>query len=159
MGYNWPCLGATDPSYTPGGDHNEQQLTSEEHESMDTYGHDTYLSPLTWRYGSEEMRIVWSEVEKRRLLAPLLGRTGRGAVRGRASFRPEQVDDLRAHVEDVDVARATEIEREIRHDLMAEIRTFAEQCPVGGRDHPSGRHFDGCAGQCGRHAHATRARR
>ncbi|HXF62259.1 MAG TPA: adenylosuccinate lyase, partial [Caldilineaceae bacterium] len=31
-----------------------------------------------------------------------------------------------------DIERATAIEREIRHDLMAEIRTFAEQCPVGG---------------------------
>ncbi len=131
MGYNWPWLGTTNPSYTPGGDHNEQQLTSEEHESMDTYGHETYLSPLTWRYGSEEMRIVWSEVEKRRLLRQFWVALAEAQCEA-GIVRPEQAEDLRAHVEDVDVARATEIEREIRHDLMAEIRTYAEQCPVGG---------------------------
>jgi adenylosuccinate lyase len=31
------------------------------------YEHDTFLSPFTWRYGSEEMRAIWSEVHKRRL--------------------------------------------------------------------------------------------
>jgi adenylosuccinate lyase len=36
------------------------------------------------------------------------------------------------HQDDIDIARAAAIEREIRHDLMAEIRTYAEQCPVGG---------------------------
>jgi adenylosuccinate lyase len=45
---------------------------------------------------------------------------------------PEQVADLRAHAGDVDIERAHEIETEIRHDLMAEAKTFAEQCPVGG---------------------------
>jgi len=44
----------------------------------------------------------------------------------------EQVADLRAHQDDIDIERAQEIEREIRHDLMAEIRTYAEQCSVGG---------------------------
>ncbi|MFQ5409120.1 MAG: lyase family protein, partial [Anaerolineales bacterium] len=44
----------------------------------------------------------------------------------------EQVADLRAHVEDVDLARAREIEAEIRHDLMAELLTYAGQCPLGG---------------------------
>ena len=33
---------------------------------------------------------------------------------------------------DVDVARALEIEKTIHHDLMAEIKVFAGQCPVGG---------------------------
>ena len=35
---------------------------------MSSYDHEGYLSPLTWRYGSEAMRRVWSEAEKRRLL-------------------------------------------------------------------------------------------
>jgi adenylosuccinate lyase len=45
---------------------------------------------------------------------------------------PAQVDDLKAHVDQVDVERAHQIEAEIHHDLMAEIKTFAEQCPIGG---------------------------
>ena len=43
-----------------------------------------------------------------------------------------QVADLRARQDDINIERAQQIEEEIRHDLMAEIRTYAEQCPVGG---------------------------
>ena len=32
-----------------------------------TYDYNTFLSPFTWRYGSQEMRRVWSEEHKRRL--------------------------------------------------------------------------------------------
>jgi len=34
---------------------------------QETYGYDTFLSPFTWRYGSQEMRRLWSEGHKRRL--------------------------------------------------------------------------------------------
>jgi adenylosuccinate lyase len=96
-----------------------------------TFDHTTYLSPLTWRYGSAKMRGIWSEVHKRKLyrrfwvaLAEAQQEAGLVTV--------EQVADLRARQDDIDIARATEIEQEIHHDLMAEIKTFAEQCPVGG---------------------------
>ena len=45
---------------------------------------------------------------------------------------PEQVADLERQADKIDIPRAMEIEAEINHDLMAEIRTYAEQCPVGG---------------------------
>jgi adenylosuccinate lyase len=96
-----------------------------------TFDHETYLSPLTWRYGSGEMRRVWSEAEKRRLLRRFWVALAE-AQQGAGLVSAAQVADLRAHVEDIDIARAAEIEHEIRHDLMAEIKTFAEQCPVGG---------------------------
>jgi adenylosuccinate lyase len=96
------------------------------------FDHETYLSPLTWRYGSAEMRRIWSEAEKRRLwrlvwvaLAEAQHQAGLVAA--------EELADLKAHREDVDVGRSEEIEAEIRHDLMAELRAYAEQCPVGGR--------------------------
>jgi adenylosuccinate lyase len=95
------------------------------------FDHDTYISPLTWRYGSEEMRRIWSERHKRRTwrriwvaLAEAQAELGLVA--------PEQAADLRAHADQVDVDRALEIEAAIKHDLMAEIKAFAEQCPVGG---------------------------
>jgi adenylosuccinate lyase len=94
--------------------------------------HQTYLSPFSWRYGSEEMRAVWSEAHRRRLwrriwvvLAETQSEFGLVA--------PEEAADLRAHADQVDIDRALEIEAAIEHDLMAEVRTFAEQCPVGGR--------------------------
>ena len=92
----------------------------------------TYLSPFTWRYGSPEMRRIWSEEHKRRLWRQLwiaLAET-------QAEFglvTAEQIADLQAQAGAVDVARALEIEAEIHHDLMAELRIFAEQAPLGGR--------------------------
>jgi adenylosuccinate lyase len=95
------------------------------------FGHETYLSPFTWRYGSVEMREIWSEVHKLRMwrriwVALAEAQAELGLV------TPEQVADLRAHSDDVDVERARQIEAEIKHDLMAEVKAFAEQCPIGG---------------------------
>ena len=94
------------------------------------YGHETFLSPLTWRYGSDEMRQIWSEVNKRRLWRQIWV----ALAQAQAEFglvTQAQVDDLRVHVDDVDIERAEEIESDIRHDLMAEVRTYTEQCPAG----------------------------
>jgi adenylosuccinate lyase len=44
----------------------------------------------------------------------------------------EQAADLKANAEHLDIERSLEIEGEIHHDLMAELRAFAEQCPTGG---------------------------
>jgi adenylosuccinate lyase len=96
-----------------------------------SYDHETYLSPLTWRYGSAEMRRLWSEAEKRRLLRRFwVALAEAQCAAGLVSAA--QVADLRVHQDEIDIERAAAIEQEIRHDLMAEIRTFAEQCPLGG---------------------------
>ena len=95
------------------------------------FSHDTYLSPFTWRYGSPEMRALWSETHKRRLWRRIWVALAE-AEQAVGLVTAEQVADLRAHQDDVDLARAHEIEAEIHHDLMAEVRTYAEQCPVGG---------------------------
>ena len=96
-----------------------------------SFDHETYLSPFTWRYGGETMRELWSERHKRRLwrriwLALAEAQHALGLVTA------EQVADLQAHVDEVNIERAHQIEAEIRHDLMAELRTYAESCPVGG---------------------------
>jgi adenylosuccinate lyase len=97
----------------------------------DQFDYTTFLSPFTWRYGSDEMRHVWSEVHWRRLFRRIWVALAE-AQQAAGLVTAEQVADLRAHQDDVDVERAHEIEREIRHDLMAEIRVYAEQCPAGG---------------------------
>lgn len=96
-----------------------------------TFHHDTYISPLTWRYGSQAMRHLWSEHHKRRLMRRVW--VALAAAQHQAGLViAEQLADLQNHAEDIDIPRALEIEQETRHDVMAEIRTFAEQCPVGG---------------------------
>lgn len=92
---------------------------------------ETYQSPFTWRYGSPEMRTIWSEAGKRRLWRKLWVAMAKAQIPF-GLVTHEQADDLAAHSEDVDVRRALEIEGEIHHDLMAEIRVFAGQCPKGG---------------------------
>ena len=92
---------------------------------------DLYLCPFAWRYGSAEMRKIWSERTARHLWRRIWAALAR--VQGRYGLvTPEQVADLEAHVDDVDMGRALAIEAEIHHDVMSEIRTYAEQCPVGG---------------------------
>jgi len=93
--------------------------------------HDIYQSPFSWRYGSDDMRRIWSERNKRVTYRKLWA----ALAKVQASFglvKQEQVDDLVAHIDQVDITRSLEIEAEIHHDLMAEIKAFAEQCPVGG---------------------------
>jgi len=96
--------------------------------------YDLFESPFSTRYGSDAMRRVWSERHKR-LLWRRLWTALAAAQADLGLVRPEQAADVRAHAADVDdasIARALEIEHEIRHDLMAEVRAFAEQCPIGG---------------------------
>ena len=98
---------------------------------MTSYTHETFLSPFSWRYGSEEMRRIWSDVNKRRLWRRIW--VALAQVQARAGLvADEQVADLAAHQDEIDWDRAQEIEGALRHDLMAEVRTYAEQCPTGG---------------------------
>jgi adenylosuccinate lyase len=90
-----------------------------------------YQSPFSWRYASPEMRAIWSEIHKRRLWRQIwcaLARTQQpfGLV------SRSQLAELEAHAGQVDLERALEIEAEIHHDLMAELKVFAEQCPGAG---------------------------
>ena len=92
---------------------------------------DTYLSPFTWRYGSPAMRHLWSETNKRLLWRQLW--VALAEVQCEFGLvKPDQAADLRRHMTEINIPRTLEIEVEIQHDLMAEVRTFAEQCPVGG---------------------------
>jgi adenylosuccinate lyase len=96
-----------------------------------TIDHTSFQSPFSWRYASNEMRFIWSENNKRQLwrriwvaLAEAQSRFG--------LVTPGQVADLKAHADQIDMERALQIEAEIKHDLMAEVKTYAEQCPIGG---------------------------
>lgn len=96
-----------------------------------TFTHEQFISPFSWRYGSTAMRHLWSETYKRRTWRRIWGELARAQMRA-GLVTADQVADLEAHAEDIDIARALEIEERIHHDLMAEVQTFAEQCRVGG---------------------------
>ena len=95
------------------------------------FGFDTFISPLTWRYGSSEMKALWSEEHKRLLLRRVW--IALAKAQNKAGLVSDaQLADLQAHAEDINIERALEIEAVIHHDLMAEIKTYAEQCKTGG---------------------------
>ncbi|HZZ64537.1 MAG TPA: adenylosuccinate lyase [Candidatus Baltobacteraceae bacterium] len=93
--------------------------------------YDMYASPFSWRYGRAELRALFSEQERRKLwrevwVALAEVQSAHGLV------SPEELADLRAHAGEIDIDAALAIEREIHHDLMAEIRLFASQAKIGG---------------------------
>jgi adenylosuccinate lyase len=93
--------------------------------------HDSYQSPLSFRYGSLEMRAVWGERRKyevwRRIWVALAAAEHEAGLVSAA-----ELEDLRAHERDVDVERIYEIEATTKHDVVAAIREFAEKAKVGG---------------------------
>jgi adenylosuccinate lyase len=88
-------------------------------------------SPFASRYGSAEMRTIWSDANKRKLWRRIWVALAEAEAQA-GVVTPEQVADLKQHADQLNTARALEIEKEIGHDVMAEVRAFAEQCPVGG---------------------------
>ena len=90
-----------------------------------------YLSPFSWRYATPAMRTVWSEENKRKIWRKVWV-TLAEVEAGYGLVSQTQISDLNAHQTQIDLKRALEIEAEIHHDLMAELKTFAEQCPLGG---------------------------
>ncbi len=90
-----------------------------------------YASPFSWRYGRAELRALFSERERRRLWRSVWVALAESQARSGLVTQAE-LDDIRAHKDAIDLGAALAIEREIGHDLMAEIRVFASQAKVGG---------------------------
>ncbi len=99
---------------------------------MDT---DRYISPLSERYASRQMQYIFSQDMKfktwRRLWIALaetemelgLSRDGRPVI------TQEQIDELKAHAEDINYEVARAREKEVRHDVMSHVYAYGQQCP------------------------------
>jgi adenylosuccinate lyase len=93
--------------------------------------YESYASPFSWRYGRAPLRALYSEKMRRRLWRAVWVALAE-AQSAHGLIEEAEVADLRAHAGDIDVEAAIAIEREIHHDLMAEIRVFAQQARRGG---------------------------
>lgn len=93
--------------------------------------HESYTSPFAWRYGREELRRLFAERERRRLWRAVWVALAESQARSGLVSEAE-LADIKAHANEIDIEAALAIEREIGHDLMAEIRVFASQATVGG---------------------------
>ncbi len=95
------------------------------------YDYSTYLSPFTMRYGSAALRHTWSEENKRLLWRRVWVALARAQHKA-GLVTSEELADIVSHEKDIDIPKSKEIEKEIYHELMAEIRVFSEQCHIGG---------------------------
>jgi len=95
------------------------------------FDYSTYLSPFTWRYGSTDMRALWSEQTTRRLWRRVWVALAQAQSEA-GLLGADELADIIAHQNDVDIAAAHAVERDIGHDLMAELKVFAGQCRMGG---------------------------
>ena len=91
----------------------------------------TYQSPFTWRYGSDDMRHIWSEENKfqtmRRIWVELAS-----AQKDLGLVSQEELDDLKKNQNEIDIERILEIEKETKHDIVAAIKEYAEKTKVDG---------------------------
>ena len=90
-----------------------------------------YRSPFSWRYASAEMRELWSEEHRRRVWRQVWVALAQ-VQQGFGLVTAEQVADLQAQQNNINLPRALQLEEELQHDLMAEVHTYAEQAPIGG---------------------------
>ncbi len=91
---------------------------------------DRYVSPLSERYASREMQYIFSPDKKFRTWRKLwIALAETEYELGLSSISREQIEELKAHAEDInyDVAKARE--KEVRHDVMSHVYAYGVQCP------------------------------
>ncbi|MDO8573497.1 MAG: adenylosuccinate lyase [Candidatus Daviesbacteria bacterium] len=91
----------------------------------------SYTSPFSWRYGSEEMRKIFSEENKYKLWRKIWVALARAQSK-EGLVSKEELEDLEKHQANLDIERIWEIEKDTRHDVVAAIKEFAEKAKIGG---------------------------
>ena len=90
---------------------------------------DRYVSPLSERYASKEMQYIFSPDMKFRTWRRLWIALAETEKELGLNITQEQIDELKAHADDInyDVAKARE--KEVRHDVMSHVYAYGVQCP------------------------------
>jgi len=95
------------------------------------FGFETYLSPFTWRYGSPEMRRIFSVKHKHELWRKIW--VTLAEVEQQAGIiSKSELNDLKENQAKLNIERILELEKTTRHDVVAAIREFSETAKVGG---------------------------
>ena len=88
-----------------------------------------YESPLSSRYASEEMQFIFSPDKKFTTWHRLWIALARAEMELGLPVTQEQIDEMEAHVDEIDYELAAQKEKELRHDVMAHIHAYGAQCP------------------------------
>ena len=90
---------------------------------------DRYVSPLSERYASKEMQYIFSPDMKFRTWRRLWIALAEAEKELGLNITQEQIDELKAHAEDINYDVAKERERQVRHDVMSHVYAYGVQCP------------------------------
>jgi adenylosuccinate lyase len=88
-----------------------------------------YESPLSSRYASREMQYIFSPDKKFSTWRRLWVALARAEMELGLPVTAEQVAQLEEHIEDIDYEAAARYEKDLRHDVMAHIHAYGDQCP------------------------------
>lgn len=90
---------------------------------------DRYQSPLSERYASKEMQYIFSPDKKFKTWRKLWIALAETEKELGLPITQEQIDELKAHAEDINYEVAKERERLVRHDVMSHVYAYGQQCP------------------------------
>ncbi len=96
---------------------------------------DTYISPLSERYASKEMQYIFSQDKKfstwRKLWIALAETEKELGLEsgGKPVITDEMIEEMKAHIDDINYDVAKEREKEVRHDVMSHVYAYGQQCP------------------------------
>ena len=90
---------------------------------------DRYVSPLSERYASREMQYIFSPDMKFRTWRKLWIALAETEKELGLPITQEQIDELKAHAEDINYEVAKEREKQVRHDVMSHVYAYGVQCP------------------------------
>lgn len=92
--------------------------------------HEMYQNPLVSRYASAEMGRLWSDDRKFRTWRRLWIALAEAEAELGLPVSPDQIAELKAHVDDIDYEKVADYERQLRHDVMAHVHAYGELCPL-----------------------------
>lgn len=90
---------------------------------------DRYQSPLSERYASREMQYIFSPDMKFRTWRKLWIALAETEKELGLNITDEQIEELKAHADDINYEVAKEREKVVRHDVMSHVYAYGVQCP------------------------------
>lgn len=90
---------------------------------------DVYESPLNSRYASKEMKYLFSPDKKFKTWRKLWVALAEAEKELGLNITQDQINELKAHVDDINYDVAEQREKEVRHDVMSHVYAYGQQCP------------------------------
>src|SRR4029079_10223348 len=92
--------------------------------------HEVYENPLIARYASQEMATLWGDQRKFSTWRRLWLMLAEAEAELGLPVTKQQIAELKSHIDDINFDAAEQYERKLRHDVMAHVHAYGDQCPA-----------------------------